>query len=87
MPTLADLTRGDKIDHDMPSTSRRTFLHAAGGASLLAGHASAQTPRRRNVVFILTDDHRYDAFGFMHPQPWLGTPQLDSLARDGVHFR
>ena len=23
----------------------------------------------------------------MHPQPWLRTPQLDSLSRDGAHFR
>ena len=41
----------------------------------------------RNIIFILTDDHRYDAFGFLKPQSWLETPQLDSLARDGVHFR
>lgn len=39
----------------------------------------------RNIVFILTDDHRYDALGFMHP--WLETPHLDSLAREGVHVR
>jgi N-acetylglucosamine-6-sulfatase len=38
-----------------------------------------------NLVFILTDDHRYDALGFMHP--FLETPHLDALAREGVHFR
>ena len=31
----------------------------------------------RNVVFILTDDHRYDAMGFMG-HPFLKTPHLDS---------
>jgi len=41
----------------------------------------------RNLIFILTDDHRYDALGFLKGQPWLETPQLDSLARDGVHFK
>ena len=41
--------------------------------------------RPRNIIFILTDDHRYDALGFMHP--WLETPHLDSLARGGVHVR
>lgn len=41
----------------------------------------------RNVIFILTDDHRYDAMGFMKGQSWLETPHMDSLARDGVHFR
>jgi N-acetylglucosamine-6-sulfatase len=43
--------------------------------------------RPRNIVFILTDDHRYDAFGFLKAQAFLRTPRLDSLAADGVHFR
>jgi N-acetylglucosamine-6-sulfatase len=44
-------------------------------------------PDRRplNIVFVLTDDHRYDALGFLHP--FLETPHLDALAREGVHFR
>ena len=33
----------------------------------------------RNVIFILTDDHRYDAMGFMG-HPFLETPGLDSIA-------
>ncbi|MGB7328369.1 MAG: acetylglucosamine-6-sulfatase, partial [Rubripirellula sp.] len=33
----------------------------------------------RNVIFILTDDHRYDAMGFMG-HPFLETPNLDQLA-------
>ena len=40
----------------------------------------------RNVVFILTDDHRYDAMGFMG-HPFLETPHLDSLAGNGVHLK
>lgn len=40
----------------------------------------------RNVVFILTDDHRYDAMGFMG-HPFLETPHLDSLAKNGVHLK
>ena len=40
--------------------------------------ASAQTRKPRNVIFILSDDHRYDALGFLKAQPWLETPQLDS---------
>jgi len=40
----------------------------------------------RNVIFILVDDHRYDALGFLD-HPFLETPHLDSLARGGVHFR
>lgn len=41
--------------------------------------------RPRNIIFILADDHRYDALGFMG-HPFLRTPNLDALARDGAHF-
>lgn len=48
----------------------------------------AQTaPRRRNVIFILTDDHRYDAIGFLRGQSWLQTPNMDRLAREGAHMK
>jgi N-acetylglucosamine-6-sulfatase len=40
----------------------------------------------RNIVFILTDDQRYDALGFMG-HPFLETPNLDSLAKNGVHLK
>lgn len=40
----------------------------------------------RNLVFILTDDHRYDAMGFMG-HPFLETPNLDRLARGGAHLK
>ena len=40
----------------------------------------------RNVIFILTDDQRYDAMGFLRGQPFLETPHLDALARNGVHL-
>ena len=41
----------------------------------------------RNIIFILTDDHRFDALGFMKGQSFLETPFLDSLARDGAHIK
>ncbi|QDT06039.1 Arylsulfatase [Rubripirellula lacrimiformis] len=49
------------------------------------------TPKRpgvkpRNVIFVLTDDHRYDAMGFMG-HPFLETPNLDQLASGGVHLK
>jgi len=72
----------------MPSSSRRKFLQSTAGLAF-AAHSQAQptTRRPRNIVFILADDHRYDAMGFMHPQTWLRTPHLDSLARDGAHLK
>jgi N-acetylglucosamine-6-sulfatase len=41
----------------------------------------------RNIVVILSDDHRYDALGFMKSQSFLETPNLDRIAGEGVHFR
>lgn len=40
-----------------------------------------------NIVFILSDDHRYDLMGF-HPEApeWLETPALDRLAKEGAHL-
>jgi len=39
----------------------------------------------RNVVFILSDDHRYDAMSFLGHQ-FAETPHMDSMAANGVHF-
>jgi N-acetylglucosamine-6-sulfatase len=45
-----------------------------------------QRPAPRNVVLILSDDHRYDFLGFMSAAPdWLETPSLDRMARGGAH--
>lgn len=40
----------------------------------------------RNVVFILTDDHRYDAMSFMG-HPLARTPHMDAMAGNGVHLK
>ena len=39
-----------------------------------------------NVIFILTDDHRFDYMGFTGKVSWLRTPNMDRLAREGVYF-
>lgn len=41
----------------------------------------------RNIIFILSDDHRHDFMGFTGKVPWLQTPHLDALAQGGVHLR
>lgn len=43
--------------------------------------------KARNVIFILSDDHRYDAMGFMGKIPFLQTPNMDRMAREGAHVR
>lgn len=49
--------------------------------------ATTQAPvaKRPNVIFILTDDQRYDELGFMNRE--IRTPVLDRMARDGVHLK
>lgn len=42
-------------------------------------------PERPNIIFILTDDQRYDDLGILNEI--LETPYLDGLADNGVHFR
>ena len=57
---------------------------------LILNVARAQTQRSavQNVVFILSDDHRYDLMGFMEEAPnWLETPSLDRLAAEGAHLK
>ena len=41
--------------------------------------------RPRNVVFILSDDHRYDAMSFMDHQ-FAQTPAMDRMAAEGAHL-
>lgn len=76
--------------------TRRQFLGTAGTATLgalsasaaSALHGSAQAAARRgttrrNIVFILSDDHRYDAFSMLG-HPFLKTPRFDALAENGI---
>ena len=66
---------------------RREFLQAAAAAATSAPAVQTQ-PGRRNIVFILVDDHRYDFIGAMG-HPWLKghTPNIDRLLNGGVHFK
>ena len=58
------------------------FETRAGGLALPRTGA-----RPRNIVVVLTDDHRYDAMGFLGTQDFVRTPVLDRLAREGAHCR
>ena len=77
--------------------SRRVAaLFVLGLAGLAAGAALGDEPQEpeeppapaaRNVVLILSDDHRHDFMGF-HPgaPPFLETPGMDRLAAGGAHL-
>ena len=56
---------------------------------MLSAPARAQTAASpRNVILILSDDHRYDFMGFMPgAPPFLQTPNLDRMAKRGAHVK
>lgn len=54
---------------------------------LLACSTKEQVPQQRpNIIFLLTDDQRWDAMGAMG-NPIIQTPEMDKLARQGIMFR
>lgn len=60
-----------------PEASQRRDDGASGRAGELGG-------KQRNIIFVLLDDLRFDALGFL--TPGLETPNIDALAAGGVYF-
>lgn len=54
---------------------------------IVFGKKSSKNHLKKNVVFILSDDHRYDFMGFMGKVEWLETPNLDLIAKNGAHIK
>ncbi len=50
-----------------------------------AGRSSGGERKRPNILFIFTDDQRWDTIGALG-NPAIHTPNLDRLVRDGFHF-
>jgi arylsulfatase A-like enzyme len=72
--------RADVISPSCPGTNRREFLALTVAAAL-----SAQTASPPNILFILADDMGYgdlSCFG----QKMFATPNIDTIARDGIRF-
>jgi arylsulfatase A-like enzyme len=64
------------------------LLALALASSLIAAE------RKPNFIFIIADDHRWDAMSAVQKEhgekgryPWFGTPNMDRLAAGGVRFR
>jgi len=71
----------------------KTTLLATALCALFSFTAQA-AERKPNFIFIIADDHRWDAMGAVQKQhgenaryPWFETPSLDRLAAEGVRFR
>lgn len=54
--------------------------------AFVAAFAQAKENEQPNIIFILSDDHRYDFMGHTGKVSWLKTPNMDKLAREGVTF-
>ena len=52
---------------------------------LIAGCVGAAAARRPNIVFMFTDDQRWDSMGCAG-HPFLKTPNMDRIAREGAMF-
>ena len=73
----------------MLSTCRALLIVFIAILSVSASTArAAETGQsdRMNIVFILSDDHRYDVMSFLD-HPFVETPAMDAMARDGVYFK
>ncbi|OHB66100.1 MAG: hypothetical protein A2V70_06915 [Planctomycetes bacterium RBG_13_63_9] len=55
------------------------------GREQLAGHSHPAESDRPNIVFLLTDDQRWDTLGCMG-NPIIRTPNVDRLAEGGIVF-
>jgi N-acetylglucosamine-6-sulfatase len=78
--------------------TRREFLETMGSMAAAMPLVTARAQEKQldlqtmvgikppNVVFILSDDHRYDFMGFMGRPKFLETPNMDRLAREGAHL-
>ena len=80
----------------MKSSMTSSLRHAA--AWLLTALAWAAplhaAERKPNFIFVIADDHRWDAMGAVQREhgekaryPWFETPAMDRLASEGVRFR
>ncbi len=74
-----------------PKCSRRDFLRAAGGgaaALAMPGRlpaADKPTKAKPNIIFIFTDDLGWGDLG-CYGHPYMKTPNLDKLAKQGTRF-
>ena len=62
-----------------------TALISTTNILLAFDHQLDKEARPNRIIFILSDDHRYDYMGFMGAVEWLETPNMDRLAREGSH--
>ena len=65
--------------------TRRSAIQSLAGAALAPQIMRSQSGRRPNILFVMTDDQRFDAMSCAG-NPHLRTPNMDRLASEGVRF-
>jgi len=63
-----------------------SFFLLLGTEKSVAQNKSIQKKTKPNIIFILTDDQRFDALGYAGNKI-IQTPEMDKLAQSGVYFR
>nr|6HR5_A Chain A, Alpha-L-rhamnosidase/sulfatase (GH78) [Formosa agariphila KMM 3901] len=61
--------------------------HHSSGLVPRGSHMASQTVKKEkpNIIFILTDDQRFDAIGYAGNK-FVNTPEMDKLAQQGTYF-
>lgn len=91
------MSEDDRSTDGKPGVSRRQALEALGGAGVtatLSGCEAARSPAARqegprNVVFILSDDHRFDFLSALDrpgTPSFLETPHMNRMLNGGAHL-
>jgi N-acetylglucosamine-6-sulfatase len=67
------------------------LLFAAAAINLAAQSTALDLPKlaggkKYNIIFVLLDDQRYDALGFLDTQPFIKTPNMDAIAKNGAYL-
>ncbi len=72
-----------------PMVTRRSFLKtgavATAAAPFFLRSRSLGRGKPKNILFIISDEHRFDVVGHRGNQ-YVATPNIDRLAREGVRF-
>ena len=63
------------------------YILLAGFVLMNTGMFAQARHKPMNIIFILADDHRYDAMGFMNKIRGLQTPGMDKMAKEGAHLK
>lgn len=67
----------------MKITSRLPYVAMA--ASLILSYSCKKAVQKPNLIFILTDDQRWNALGYAGNNI-IHTPEMDKLAQEGIYF-